>query len=195
MRRTGRRIRLSFASIPLMVLAAASTVHARGPVQSGTVQSGERPIAAATVTLYRAGTQTGAAAVPLGTARTDARGHFSIGFIPPSDPDAVLYLVADGGTVRPVEHADAVLPAAITLATVLGPRPVSRGVVINERSTVASAYAMAQFFVGRELAGPAPGLTNAAATVRNLADIRTGRVGSVLANPPNGLVTSTMPMS
>jgi sugar lactone lactonase YvrE len=185
-------IRVASALIPLIVLAAASPVHARGLRQSGTVQSGDRSIAFSTVTLYRAGTQTGIVAVPLGTAKTDARGFFSVAFLPPSDPDAVLYLIADGGTVRSIPEGDAAPSGAIALATVLGPRPVSGGVVINERSTVASAYAMAQFFVGREIAGTAPGLKNAAATVRNLADIGTGRVGSVLANPPNGLATSTM---
>jgi hypothetical protein len=39
----------------------------------------------------------------------------------------------------------------------------------------------------------APGLQNAAATVRNLVDLTTGQVGSVLGNPPNGSETSTMP--
>jgi hypothetical protein len=48
------------------------------------------------VTLYRAGTQVGAHALPLGTAQTDSDGSFSIAYTPASDTDAVLYLIADG---------------------------------------------------------------------------------------------------
>src|SRR5207244_12572989 len=113
---------------------------------SGTVHRGEAPVACSSFTRYRAGTQTGVGAVPLGTARTDARGFFSIAFSPPAHPAPVFYLIADGGTVRTAEGGDAPLPAAIRLATVLGPRQVSGGGVINERSTVAAAYTMAQFF-------------------------------------------------
>ena len=51
---------------------------------------------------------------------------------------------------------------------------------------------MAQFTNGFHIAGTAPGLQNAAATTRNLVDISTGEVGSVLANPPNGARTSTL---
>lgn len=64
--------------------------------------------------------------------------------------------------------------------------------MINERTTSASAYAMAQFIDGPQIAGKAPGLQNAAATVRSLVDLSSGQVGSVLGNPPNGSSTSTM---
>lgn len=48
------------------------------------------------MTLYRAGTQAGAHAFPLGTAQTDSDGSFSIAYTPASDTDVVLYLIADG---------------------------------------------------------------------------------------------------
>jgi len=69
---------------------------------------------------------------------------------------------------------------------------VRRAIVINERTTVATAYAMAQFIEGHEIGGKQPGLQNAAATVRNLANLNTGAVGLVLRMPPNGNLTSTL---
>ena len=81
----------------------------------------------------------------------------------------------------------------IALATVLGDWDTSdQAIVVNERTTVATAWAMAQFLDGFNISGKSPGLQNAAATVRNLVDLLTGEVGSVLANPPNGEHTSTM---
>ena len=51
---------------------------------------------------------------------------------------------------------------------------------------------MAQFIDGPQIAGKAPGLQNAAATVRNLVNLSSGKVGAVLGRPPNGFTTSTM---
>jgi hypothetical protein len=64
--------------------------------------------------------------------------------------------------------------------------------VINERTTVAAAYALAQFSSDAGFAGPSPGLRNAAAIVWNLVNPVTGGVGSVLGSFPNGLETLTM---
>ena len=150
-------------------------------LQEGHVRSGNTPIRRATVTLYRAGDQKGSGEVALGSAVTDASGFFRIPYTPQDDPAAVLYLVAHG-------------PLATTrLATVLGTAPVSTSVTINERTTVATAYAMAQFIVENRIGGHAPGLQNAAGTFRNLVNVTTGRVGEVLGSAPNGSVTSTMP--
>ncbi|MFJ3234581.1 NHL repeat-containing protein [Streptomyces sp. NPDC086787] len=64
--------------------------------------------------------------------------------------------------------------------------------VVNERTTIAAAYAMARFTDGDGIAGYEPGLSNAAAVSHNLADITTGAVARVLAAPPNGTLTSTL---
>ena len=50
-----------------------------------------------------------------------------------------------------------------------GPTPVPTDVVINERTTVASAYGLAQFIDGPRIVGKANGLQNAAGMVQNLA--------------------------
>ena len=46
--------------------------------------------------------------------------------------------------------------------------------MINERTTVASAYAMTQFIQGGAIAGPSPGVQNAAGMVGNMVDAATG---------------------
>ena len=74
----------------------------------------------------------------------------------------------------------------------LGPDAVSNDVVVNERTTVATAYAMTQFVDGDALSGPSPGLPNAIGMAHDLVDVTTGDLGSVLASSPNGAETSTL---
>lgn len=65
--------------------------------------------------------------------------------------------------------------------------------VLNERTTVAAAYAVAQFTDAEGVAGPAPGLPNAALMAANLVDVETGDYGAVLTSSPNGTETSALP--
>ena len=51
---------------------------------------------------------------------------------------------------------------------------------------------MAQFTANGRISGPSPGLPNAAGMARNLVDLATGGVSSVLASPPNGSDTSAV---
>ena len=147
---------------------------------SGHVLHGESPIGNATVTLYQAGPSRGAAGFSLGTARTDSNGKFEISYASPGDYRAVLYLTAAGP------------PDTLKLASVLGVPPAPSGVVINERTTIATAYAMAQFIDGSDIGGTYPGLQNAAATLRNLVNVSNGNIALVLGRFPNGDSTSTM---
>lgn len=179
-------IHLFALTVMLLVWGSPFTSHAER--QRGVVQSGNTPLTGSSVTLYSAGTSRGASAAMLGQATTDRNGIFAINYSQPPNPGAVLYLVADG-----------FLPARATaarkevrLATVLGTGQPPPGIVINERTTVATAYAMAQFIQGENIAGPAPGLPNAAATLKNLVNVETGQLARVLAAPPNGNQTSTM---
>jgi sugar lactone lactonase YvrE len=160
--------------------------------QTGTVRSGSTPIRFSSVTLYSAGTSQDASPVILGSTQTNANGSFTIAFTPPSDQKAILYLVADGGIPVSSLRGNNSPSAAIRLATVLGPLPIPAGVRVNERTTVAVAYALAQIVSGSKIGGKSPGLQNAAATMMNLVDPVTGEVGSVLGSSPNGLKTSTM---
>ena len=147
---------------------------------NGYVLHGESPVENTTVTLYRAGSTRGSVGGSLGTAQTDSSGKFELPYTSPGDPYAVLYLTA-------ADPSD-----EVKLASVLGVPPVPSDVVINERTTIATAFAMAQFIAGSEIGGVYPGLQNAATTLQNLVNIRNGNLALVLSRFPNGLSTSTM---
>jgi hypothetical protein len=177
------------------------------PQITGAVVSGAGgsivPLGGATVQLYAAGsTLTGATgygqpAIALGSPVTadPQTGAFSVGYdcsaVPP--PGDLLYLVATG--------AD----NGVVLMTALGPCGglSTSGTVatINEVTTVASAYSLAQFMTTAPNVG-APesnhqGLVNAFATVNNLVNIATGTALSITpayaSNPVSFLNTSTAP--
>jgi len=175
-----------FASAAILLVLGWAAAHAQR--QHGTVQSGQIPVAGSNVTLYSAGASRGASASVLGHATTDRNGAFAINYTQPLNSNAVLYLVADGFLPPPAR-----MPRSeVRLATVLGIGQVPVNVVLNERTTVGTAYAMAQFIQGMNIAGGSPGLQNAAATFKNLVNVRTGQIGHVLASSPNGTDTSTM---
>jgi streptogramin lyase len=156
---------------------------------SGFVQSGDEPIDSSTVTLYLTGTGQGPRI--LGQSQSDASGFFSISYRRPSNSKAVLYLTADSSLINSSQASQVTTSDFIRLATVLGtPRVVSE-IVINERTTIATAYAMAQFFTSAGIDGTVPGLQNAAAITHNLVDPTDGNIGSVLDTFPNGASTST----
>jgi len=147
-----------------------------GPLTlTGTVETAGTPLDSYAVTLLATGS---AGPSELGTATSDAAGEFEIPYVAPVEPGAVLWI-------------EAVSPPAVRLVNVLGVAPVPGAVVINEPTTVASAYGMAQFTAGGAVSGPSPGVPNAVGMVHNLADPVTGAVADVLASPPNGNRTST----
>ena len=163
-----------------MTAAAAPCAEAASPVRlSGRVASGQRPLAWVPVALYRTSSSRGGHPVLLGRTQTRANGSFGISYRTPRGSRAVLYVIAGPGS-------------AVRLASVLGTAPVPRSVVVNERTTVATGFAMAQFIAGREIGGRAPGPQNAAGMAGNLVNVRTGAVSPVLARNPNGHQTSTL---
>jgi hypothetical protein len=168
------------AALSLLTLVFATAPPVFAATQQGVVLSSTTPIHPATVTLYSAGDQTASGEVTLGTGATDPSGAFSIQYTVPSDPNVVLYLIADGPS------------STARLASVLGTAPYPSQATINERTTIATAFAMAQFIAGIGIGGKSPGLQNAAGTARNLVNLSTGALATMLATPPNGLETSTM---
>lgn len=143
---------------------------------TGTVQSGgtgtPRPLRDVTVTLYQAG-----ASSPIGSATTGHDGTFSIN--------------AASGSTESIFYAVANVRDSVVLMAIVGPR-VRESVVINELTTVAAAFSMAQFAEGATLAGSAFGLGIAAGMNDNLVDPRTGQPSAVLLNPPNADQTNTL---
>jgi hypothetical protein len=77
------------------------------------------------------------------------------------------------------------------LLSVLGNKPPD-GVVVNELTTVASAYTAARFINGTSISGNPLGLRIAAGNAPNLVDPTTGTCGKVLLDPLNSYVTATL---
>ena len=114
----------------------------------GQVQGGGGPIANSTVTLWAASTN---APSQLGQVKTDANGGFEITVERSSgDDDTILYLIATGG--QPTVNKAGGDNPAIALMTVVGSKPPAK-VIINEMTTVASAWTGAQFLNGIALSG------------------------------------------
>jgi len=125
----------------------------------------------------------------LGSARSGPGGAFTIRYRH-SHPNAVKYLRA----TRPgggAEAGFAVPGGTYRLAAALGAGPVPRRAAVDERTTVATGFAMAQFIAGGEVRGREPGLRNSAAMTTNLVR-RNGDLSRVLRSFPNGGSTSTM---
>jgi hypothetical protein len=155
---------------------AVSDLPAASGSIAGRVEGGGGAIAKAQVTLWAAGPD---APKKLAETETKDDGSFELKIGEGKDDASVLYLIAQGPSPE------------ITLMATLGTDPPER-VTINELTTVASAWTGAQFLKGSELSGNALGLRIAAGNVRNLVDLETGGLGSVIVDPLNGPQTTTL---
>lgn len=147
---------------------------------TGAVRAGSSPVVGATVQLYAAGT-TGNGSAPtalLSTpATTDSSGTFAIGssvICPYSN--SIVYLVARGGGVSGSPQN-----SAISLTAVIGTCSALKSgasVVLDEATTIATAWAMAPFMAsGGQIGATATnsgGVALAAATALNLVNSATG---------------------
>jgi hypothetical protein len=119
----------------------------------------------------------------LGSGISDSSGNFQIVYRIPrglaNDQQPVLFVEAERGA--------AMLASAIAVGSA-----VPTSVVVNERTTVATGNAFAQFVDGRMIHGNLYGMTNAVRMAENLASPETGAVGIVLNSSPNGTETSTL---
>ena len=157
----------------------------------GTVTAGGQPLSGATVTLY-AGNSQGVS--PLERTTTGSNGGFSITYAPPTL--GVLYVATQGGT-----PAKGTIPvsSALRLLSIVGVRgdagvsaQTLSTVTVNELTTVATTYALAQFQSPVGISGPSPGLENAAATTFNLVNPATGQAGAVVTDADNGSQNDTL---
>jgi sugar lactone lactonase YvrE len=163
------------------VSSHAGTSGYLGQSFSGKAMVGQQPLIGASVELYAAGTGgNGASGVGLlsNALITDSTGTFSVpaGYDCPS-ADSQIYLVARGGEPGSAASAD---NDSIALLTALGACNAASAspVVINEVTTAAAVYALAQFLsAGGNLGASSTntvGLKNAVATAQALANISTG---------------------
>lgn len=171
------------------LLAAAFFVWACGPVVAATiegqVQGGGQPIANSTVTLWEA---SAGAPKQLAQSKTDGDGRFQVRSEDASN-ETILYLIAAGGEAK-AKTGDGDNPG-IVLLSVLGNDPPEK-VVVNELTTVASAYTAARFIDGTSISGNPLGLRIAAGNAPNLVDPVTGTWGKVLVDPLNSYMTATL---
>jgi hypothetical protein len=164
----------------------AITTSLTGAALSGAVLAGTQPVVGASVFLYAAGTSGYASASSqIASATTDKNGNFTVpaGYTCPTSTSQ-MYLVATGGKVGTNStNSNLSMMTALGSCNGLG----STAVVINEVTTVASAWATAPFAANDELngnssylylgtsSGNLSGLANAFAAVNNLVDITTGQ--------------------
>lgn len=157
-----------------------STPTGNGIAFSGSVMAGSQPVSGASVQLNAAGT-TGNGTAPTAlldaAAVTDSSGHFSIpaGYACPSS-SSQLYLATSGGQV-----GNASANTAIVLMSAIGSCSSissSSSFVVNEVTTTASVWALAQFLGAGGTVGAtstnARGLANAVATAGELVNVTSG---------------------
>ena len=147
------------------------------PVVDGAAVSGWE------VSAWSAGAE-GEPASQIGSTSSDRDGEFVVDLGSVSRGDDLVYLLATapgGDDTTMTATFAAIIPADAT------------AVVLNERTTIAAGYALAQFTGPDGVEGSAPGLPNAAAMYTNLVDASTGDYGAVLTSAPNGTQTEALP--
>jgi hypothetical protein len=179
-----RNRKLTLVVLAALTLFLAGAAFAADSIK-GQVLGGGAPIAKSTVTLWIASAD---APKQIAQTKTSDDGQFEVG-TRGDHGDAVLYLVAAGG--EPKANRVGGDNPAIVLLSVLGTNPPEK-VVVNELTTVASAFTAARFINGDTISGNPLGLRIAAGNVPNLVDPATGKWGKVLLDPLNSSMTTTM---
>jgi hypothetical protein len=161
-----------------MLLTAHGVSSANPRLLHGVVQTGgttsSQPLPNVHVTLFEA---TRALPAALGQATTDASGRFTIPY-KRSSSSSIFFVEAEiGGGVEFVTVLGQNLPASVT---------------INELTTVAASYSMAQFFRTGVISGNSFGLQIAAGMNDNIVASATGQSSAVLLNSPNADQTNSL---
>ncbi len=160
----------STGAVPSETPSAASRETAwptlDGVVQSG-AGSGADPLAGVPVSLMRA---TAKGPRVFATTTTDARGRFTVA--PKHKPPKGVY------------YLSAAVAPRVDLVTLLGSQLPGKATV-NEVTTVAAAYALAQLSHRGEFSGDVQALKIADGMARNVASPLTGAVGKALRRSPN----------
>ncbi len=171
----------------MALLATTSLVGAANAAVriAGQVEIAGAPVSASKVTLWSASAD---APEKIGEVVAGADGRFVID-VAQTKNATDYYLVAHGGT--PSINTAGGDNKGIDLLAVVGTNPPS-SVVINELTTVASAFTHAQFITGDAISGNPLGLKIAAGNVANLVDPETGTWGKVLLDPLNSTQTTTL---
>jgi hypothetical protein len=175
----------AFIAAGLLAQMIPSTAQAATRIE-GQVQIGGGALAGSTVSLWAASAD---APARLAQVQSDADGRFVVSVDATPSGVSSLYLVASGGT--PAVSKAGGDNKGIDLLAVLGNDPPPK-VVVNELTTVASAFTNARFIKGESISGNPLGLKIAAGNVPNLIDPATGGWGKVILDPLNSTQTTTL---
>ena len=174
-RLTITRVLLSGAAIFLTAdrVSSANPRSLSGVVQTGGTSS-SRPLPDVSVTLFEA---TAAQPTALGQATTDTSGRFTIRYTR-SSSSSIFFVRADVGE-------------GVQFVSILGPN-LPASVTLNELTTVAASYSMAQFLRTGVISGNWFGLQIAARMNDNIVVPATGQSSPVLLNSPNADQTNSL---
>ena len=154
-------------------VSSANPKSVRGVVQTGGTSSSQ-PLPNVHVTLLEA---TSALSTVVGQATTDALGRFTIQYRK-RNSSSIFLLKADIGE-------------GVEFITILGPN-LPQSATINELTTVAASYSMAQFYRTGVISGNSFGLQIAAGMNDNIVASATGQSSPVLLNSPNADQTNSL---
>ncbi len=168
----------------VLLVAAAILLTADGALSaspgslSGVVQTGgtrsSQPLPNVHVSLFEATTEQ---PTMLGQATTNGSGQFSIRYT--------------RGTSQSIFFVQAHVTEGVRFITILGPN-LPTSVTINELTTVAATYSMAQFLRTGAISGNSFGLQLAAGMNDNIVTSATGESSPVLLNSPNADQTNSL---
>ncbi len=175
---------LMLGAVFVAIILSAGPAFAADSIK-GVVVCGAAPIAKSTVTLWEAGA---GAPKQLDQTKSSDDGRFEVR-VKGAHDNAVLYLVAAGGVSKASKTGSD--NPAIVLLSVLGSKPPQQ-VVVNEFTTVASAFTAARFINGEAISGNALGLRIAAMNVPNLVNLQSGDWGSVIVDGLNITRSTTL---
>lgn len=155
------------------VVSSANAYSLDGVVQTGGTGS-TQPLANINVTLFEA---TNGQPTLLGQATTDGSGQFTV--------------TSSKNTSSSIFYVSANIVRGVKFTAVLGPN-LPASVTINELTTVAASYSMAQFYRTGVISGNSFGLQIAAGMNDNIVTVATGDSSSILLNSPNADQTNSL---
>src|SRR6266403_4475419 len=169
------RVLLTGAAVLLTAdgVLSANPKSLRGVVQTGGTSSSQ-PLPDVHVTLFEA---TPALPTTLGEATTDASGRFTISYRKASST-SIFFVKADVGE-------------GVEFVTILGSN-LPQSATINELTTVAASYSMAQFYRSGVISSNSFGLQIAAGMNDNIVASATGQSSPVLLSSPNADQTNSL---
>jgi len=147
---------------------------------SGTVITGNVLIGNAIVSLYSTAVSGGTQSLAKTLTRAD--GTFRLSYKASAINGGILFLVTNGGELSSTNQA---VPPQYSLTVVINRPSGNDTVVINDRTTVATAFALAQFIKTNGIKGSDPGLSIAATMITNLVDSESGEAGTTIGNNDN----------